>query len=192
MNKDDDIRNLFQQFGGQAEQYKEISRTEQSHSAQSRWPLLNAIRTRREPIPPSAVAEPAIEYAVQDTPASLPPLPEVHDHGEAVFITPAPHKLIAAVSESPAVVEATVAPTVTPIAEPAVEAVVAAPPTTAPLDAAPLPQPVAPPAPDHQTTIPDIRPPSHPPASPLKRLFGRLAAGSEGETSSSHPFQSRN
>lgn len=95
MNQDDDIRNLFQQFDGRPEQYKEIARAEHSQGARSRWPLLDAVRTRREPIPPVEAAEPVIQYEVEDTPG-IHEQSEVHDHGEPVLITPNPHKLVAA------------------------------------------------------------------------------------------------
>lgn len=143
MNQDDDIRNLFQQFDGEPEQYKEITRAEHTHSARSRWPLLDAVRTRREPIPPAAVTAPLTHYEVQGAPAAHAPTPAVHEQGEPVFITPNPHKLAAPLPPAePAPVAWQEAPTPAAMARAPEPPVAVSVPATPPAMAAAIPPPV--------------------------------------------------
>ncbi|MBN9477452.1 MAG: hypothetical protein ABS43_03975 [Bordetella sp. SCN 67-23] len=43
MKESDDIANLFRHFGGQPDQYQEISRANEAHQSRERWPLLASI-----------------------------------------------------------------------------------------------------------------------------------------------------
>ena len=43
MTKSEDIVNLFQQFGGQVDDYQELSRQQSAEQAKKRWPLLSAL-----------------------------------------------------------------------------------------------------------------------------------------------------
>lgn len=47
MKQSDDIANLFKQFGGKAEQYHEIGRSNEARQSRERWPLLSSIDAER-------------------------------------------------------------------------------------------------------------------------------------------------
>ncbi|XAH23248.1 cellulose biosynthesis protein BcsP [Xylophilus sp. GW821-FHT01B05] len=51
-----DIVNLFKQFGGKASQYQEIARENQAQQSHGRWPLLSALDAASSE-PPAPVAE---------------------------------------------------------------------------------------------------------------------------------------
>ena len=66
MSQDTDIQNLFRQFDGQSAKYKEITRDEQNSSARHRWPLIETIKLRQEPVPPAHIVEPAFPEHVTE------------------------------------------------------------------------------------------------------------------------------
>lgn len=47
MNDSDDIANLFKQFGGQADQYRELGRENDAKLSRERWPLLSSVEARQ-------------------------------------------------------------------------------------------------------------------------------------------------
>lgn len=89
MNDSDDIANLFKQFGGQADQYREIGRSNDAKLSRERWPLLSSVEpTQATDAPPvqlkdglaqAPVPLPGLSAlrATPATPAARPASPEV-------------------------------------------------------------------------------------------------------------------
>ena len=88
MNNSDDIANLFKQFGGQADQYREIGRSNDAKLSRERWPLLSSVEaTQPTDAPPvqhkdglaqAPVPSPGLSAlrATPTTPAQHPVVPE--------------------------------------------------------------------------------------------------------------------
>lgn len=134
MTKSEDIVNLFQQFGGQVDDYQELSRQQSAAQAKKRWPLLSALevgQTMSIVAPGVAEAEaPVTAGPIEFRPAPIaPPAPVLAPSGQhlsaaelalstsapaptpspAPALTPAPASPPAAVP-APAPVQATFAP----------------------------------------------------------------------------------
>src|SRR5450830_1916624 len=77
MTKSEDIVNLFQQFGGQVDDYQELSRQQSAQQAKKRWPLLSALelgQATAATAPGVAAAEaPVIAGPIEFRPAPIAP-----------------------------------------------------------------------------------------------------------------------
>lgn len=77
MTKSEDIVNLFQQFGGQVDDYQELSRQQSAQQAKKRWPLLSALelgQATATAAPGVAAAEaPVISGTIEFRPAPIAP-----------------------------------------------------------------------------------------------------------------------
>ncbi|MEI2414851.1 cellulose biosynthesis protein BcsP [Orrella sp. JC864] len=208
-DRSDDISNLYERFGGSPEQYQEIGRGNEARASRERWPLLAAID------PGQACLPPAVEVTADPHPEPAPLaafMPPRHAAGIAQGAQHAPEPAAAprsdaapvsvapveppAVAAPPVVAPPVVAPPV--VAPPVVAPPVAAPPVVAPPPVAPEPvaaepaaavaQPpaVEPPAVSAQPPA-AAAPPQPAAATPLKRLFAKLAQGAEGSASNSFP-----
>jgi len=82
MSVSDDIGNLFQRFGGDADHYQEVARDDDAKHAASRWPLLTALDIghpehvpgagRPAPVPVPAPVQAAALAQPEQTPAAAP------------------------------------------------------------------------------------------------------------------------
>jgi len=68
MTKSEDIVNLFQQFGGQVDDYQELSRQQSAEQAKKRWPLLSALELGQA----TAVTAPGV--AAAEAPVTAGPI----------------------------------------------------------------------------------------------------------------------
>lgn len=77
MSSSEDVSNLFRKFGGQPEDYQELSRDFQAEESKARWPLLSSVRLAREAIAPSVSdgETPVVTAPVPNLPASTPTAP---------------------------------------------------------------------------------------------------------------------
>jgi hypothetical protein len=79
MPKSEDIVNLFQQFGGQVDNYHELNRLQSAQQAKQRWPLLSALelgQTTAASAPDVAAPEaPVSDSPIQFRPAPIEPRP---------------------------------------------------------------------------------------------------------------------
>ena len=87
MTKSEDIVNLFQQFGGQVNDYQELSRQQSAQQAKKRWPLLSALelgQANAAQAPTVAAAEsPVTTGPIEFRPAPIaPPAPVLATSGQ--------------------------------------------------------------------------------------------------------------
>lgn len=128
MQQPQDIAHLFQEFGGQPDTYREITRMRAAQQARERWPLISALGDLSAGVPPvraGEVAPPQPQEWRAAPPPAAPVAPELVRGGvEPTGLLP-------------------VAPLVPPMAVPSVQAVAAAAPqwNAAPLAPAPAPAP---------------------------------------------------
>lgn len=80
MTTSEDVSNLFRKFGGQAEQYQELSREGQAEESKARWPLLASLR----------LAEHAVAPSVRDgrPPVAGAPVPNLRGREKAAGMSP--------------------------------------------------------------------------------------------------------
>lgn len=203
MPKSDDIVNLFRQFGGQADEYQEISRANTSRLSRARWSLLTALdATGSQEVPAVQPAESAgVPPPLAFCPAPMESLADAPPVVETPGVAPPLGTPVAAGGGTPPSVTSdlrappgignkippplyTDIPAATAIAGPPPWArqepsfAPDAAPTLAPADAAPLTPDASPLA--RLVTAPADAPAlaSEPPAGELQAVFARLA-GSE-------------
>ncbi|MCY0387543.1 cellulose biosynthesis protein BcsP [Robbsia sp. Bb-Pol-6] len=80
MTTSEDVSNLFRKFGGQPEQYQELSRDAQAEESKARWPLLASLR----------LAEHAVAPSVRDgrQPVEGAPVPNLRGRERAAGVSP--------------------------------------------------------------------------------------------------------
>lgn len=158
MTKSEDIVNLFQQFGGQVDDYQELSRQQSAAQAKKRWPLLSALEVGQT----TAIAAPGVveaEAPVTSGPIEFRPAPVAPP---VPVLTPSGQHLCAAelaLSTSAPAPAFTPAPAAPPVAAPApapVQAAFEPAPAVAAVTAMPKPTPAAP-VPT-QATVPTASP----------------------------------
>lgn len=90
MPNSDDIVNLFHQFGGQADDYQEISRAGTSRQSRARWPLLSALDVSAPADVPAVQAgeSAGVPPPVIFRPAPLQPVAEHPPAVEPAGVTP--------------------------------------------------------------------------------------------------------
>ena len=148
MTKSEDIVNLFQQFGGQVDDYQELSRQQSAAQAKKRWPLLSALelgQATAATAPGVAAAEaPVTAGPIECRPAPIaPPVQVLAPSGqhlssaELALGTPAPVPAPAPAPVAAAVPAQPPTPALATFAPAPAAAAVAAVPTPTPAPAAP-------------------------------------------------------
>ncbi|WP_313079058.1 cellulose biosynthesis protein BcsP [Pulveribacter sp.] len=132
MQQPDDIAHLYQEFGGQPETYREITRARDAHQARERWPLIAALGDLSAGVPPvhpqESATQPGHAWRAGLMPAPEPvvppqggpveptgPLPGVVPATPPVAASPVPMPA-AAWGAAPAVPVAAPMPSATPAA----------------------------------------------------------------------------